>query len=83
MTNPTFSLGIYTFANVRAFLENRATRFVGLGPTGDINRDWPWTLFAAYAQDNYQVTPTSHGQRRPPLRRRRRCRSTRAGAIPR
>ena len=58
MTNPTFSLGIYTFANVRAFLENRATRFVGLGPTGDINRDWPWTYFAAYAQDNYQLTPT-------------------------
>jgi hypothetical protein len=56
MTNPTFSLGIYTFANVRAFLENRATRFVGLGPTGDINRDWPWTLFAAYVQDNYQIT---------------------------
>ncbi|MEQ1912569.1 MAG: TonB-dependent receptor, partial [Vicinamibacterales bacterium] len=57
MTNPTFSLGIYTFANVRAFLENRATRFVGLGPTGDINRDWPWTLFAAYVQDNYQLAP--------------------------
>ncbi len=56
MTNPTFSLGIYTFANVRAFLENRATRFVGLGPAGDINRDWPWTMFAAYLQDNYQVT---------------------------
>ena len=25
-------------------------------------------IFAAYAQDNYQVTPTSDGQRRPPLR---------------
>jgi hypothetical protein len=57
MTNPTFSLGIYTFANVRTFLENRATRFVGLGPTGDINRDWPWTYVAAYAQDSYQMTP--------------------------
>ena len=56
MTNPTFSLGIYTFANVRAFLENRATRFVGLGPTGDINRDWPWTYYAAYAQDQLQLT---------------------------
>ena len=57
MTNPTFSLGIYTFANVRGFLENRPTRFVGLGPSGDIDRDWPWTFFAAYAQDNYQLLP--------------------------
>ena len=57
MTNPTFSLGIYTFANVRAFLENRATRFVGLGPEGDINRDWPWTLFGFYAQDSLSLTP--------------------------
>ena len=57
MTNPTFSLGIYTFANVRAFLENRATRFVGLGPAGDINRNWPWTFFSAYVQDNYQALP--------------------------
>jgi hypothetical protein len=56
MANPTFSLGIYTFANVRAFLENRATRFVGLGPAGDINRDWPWTYYAAYAQDQLQLT---------------------------
>ncbi len=57
MTNPTFSLGIYTFANVRAFLENRATRFVGLGPEGDVNRDWLWTLYATYIQDAWQVTP--------------------------
>ncbi len=57
MTNPTFSLGIYTFANIRAFLENRATRFVGLGPLGDINRDWPWTLYGGYVQDAFQVTP--------------------------
>jgi hypothetical protein len=51
MTNPTFSLGIYTFSNLRAFLQNTPLRFVGLGPTGDINRDWPWTLFGLYAQD--------------------------------
>ena len=55
MTNPTFSLGIYTFANVRAFLENRATRFVGLSPRGDINRDWGWTLYGVYAQDAVQL----------------------------
>jgi hypothetical protein len=57
MTNPTFSLGIYTFANVRTFLENRATRFVGLAPQGDINRDWRWTLYAMYVQDHFQITP--------------------------
>jgi hypothetical protein len=57
MTNPTFSLGIYTFANLRAFLENRATRFVGLPPEGDIQRDWPWTLFGVYAQDSLPVAP--------------------------
>ncbi len=56
MTNPTFSLGIYTFANVRTFLENRPARFVGLPPQGDINRDWPWTLFGAYAQDSVSLT---------------------------
>jgi hypothetical protein len=57
MTNPTFSLGIYAFANLRAFLENRALRFVGLAPQGDINRDWPWTLFGVYAQDSFTLTP--------------------------
>ena len=34
MVNPTFSLGIYTFANLRAFLENRPPRFIGLTPDG-------------------------------------------------
>ena len=57
MTNPTFSLGIYTFANVRAFLENRPTRFVGLTPEGDIERDWPWTLFGGYVQDTFSISP--------------------------
>jgi hypothetical protein len=56
MTNPTFSLGIYTFANLRAFLENRPLRFVGLPPEGDIDRDWPWTLFGVYAQDTISVS---------------------------
>ena len=56
MTNPTFSLGIYTFANIRAFLTNAPLRFVGLGPEGDIDRDWPWTLYGIYAQDHVQVT---------------------------
>ena len=57
MTNPTFSLGIYTFANLRTFLQNAPLRFVGLGPTGDIDRDWGWTLYGLYAQDSFQISP--------------------------
>jgi hypothetical protein len=57
MTNPTFSLGIYAFANVKTFLTNAPLRFVGLGPVGDFNRDWPWTLYGAYVQDSIQVGP--------------------------
>ena len=57
MTNPTFSLGIYTFANLRAFLENRPSRYVGLPPNGDIDRDWPWTLFGVYVQDSFSLAP--------------------------
>ena len=34
MVNPTFSLGTYAFANLRAFLENRPTSFIGLTPDG-------------------------------------------------
>jgi hypothetical protein len=57
MTNPTFSLGIYTFPNVRGFLENRPSRYVGLPPNGDIDRDWPWTLFGLYVQDSFSLAP--------------------------
>ena len=32
MVNPTFSLGTYSFANLRALMENRATSFIGLTP---------------------------------------------------
>ena len=55
MTNPTFSLGIYAFANLRAFLENRPLRFVGLGPAGDIDRD-AWRFF---------ILPRDDGDRTP------------------
>lgn len=55
MVNPTFSLGIYTFANVRAFLENRPLRFVGLSPNGAIDRYWRFTLGGFYAQDTFQL----------------------------
>jgi carboxypeptidase family protein/TonB-dependent receptor-like protein len=57
MVNPTFSLGIYTFAGPRAFLENRPLRFVGLTPAGAIDRYWRFTLFGFYAQDSIEVHP--------------------------
>jgi hypothetical protein len=57
MVNPTFSLGIYTFAGARAFLENRPLRFIGLSPQGAIDRDWRFTLFGFYAQDGFAVHP--------------------------
>jgi len=56
MVNPTFSLGIYTFTNLRAFLENRPLRFVGLAPAGAIDRYWRFNLAGFYTQDSYQMT---------------------------
>ncbi len=55
MVNPTFSLGIYSFANLRSFLGNTATSFVGLRPEGAIDRYWRYTLVGLYAQDEYQL----------------------------
>ena len=57
MVNPTFSLGIHTFANLRSFLENRPLRFLGLGPEGALDRYWRFTLFGFYLQDDIQVRP--------------------------
>jgi hypothetical protein len=56
MVNPTFSLGIYTYADLRSFLENRALRFIGLTPEAQFDRYWRSTLFGVYAQDEFQVT---------------------------
>jgi hypothetical protein len=56
MVNPTFSLGIYAFANLRTFLQNQPLRFVGLRPEGEIDRYWRFTLFGFYAQDEFQAT---------------------------
>ena len=56
MSNPTFSLGIYTFANLESFLRNRATRFQGLTPEGDIERNWRFTLLGGYLQDDLRLT---------------------------
>jgi hypothetical protein len=55
MVNPTFSLGSYTFANLRAFLENRATSFIGLTPQGQFDRYWRFWLLGGYAQEEFQL----------------------------
>ena len=57
MVNPTFSLGIFTFADLNAFLNNRAATFVGLTPEAQFDRYWRFTLFGFYLQDDIQVTP--------------------------
>jgi hypothetical protein len=57
MVNPTFSLGIYRFASLQTFLQNRPVNFIGLTPQGAIDRYWRFTLFGFYLQDEYRVTP--------------------------
>lgn len=54
MVNPTFSLGTYSFANLRAFLENRPTSFIGLTPVAAFDRQWPFWLAGGYVQDEFQ-----------------------------
>lgn len=56
MFNPTFSLGIYTFANLENFLRNRPTSFLGLTPTGALDRYWRYTLFGFYVQEGYRAS---------------------------
>jgi carboxypeptidase family protein/TonB-dependent receptor-like protein len=55
-SNPTFSLGIFRFANLSSFLRNVPAQFIGLTPQGDINRHWDFTLYGVYAQDDFAVT---------------------------
>jgi hypothetical protein len=57
MVNPTFSLGIFAFANLNSFLQNRPLRFVGLRPEGEFDRYWRFTLVGLYAQDDFQIHP--------------------------
>jgi hypothetical protein len=56
-SNPTFSLGVFRFANIAAFLRNTPATFIGLTPQGDFTRKWPFTVFGAYVQDDWQVRP--------------------------
>ncbi len=68
MVNPTFSLGTYSFANLRAFLENRATSFIGLTPEGQFDRYWRFWIVGGYLQDELRVSRSADAQRRPALR---------------
>ena len=55
MVNPTFSLGTYTFANLRAFLLNTPTSFIGLTPEASFERHWPFWIAGGYVQDEWQI----------------------------
>jgi Carboxypeptidase regulatory-like domain/TonB dependent receptor len=57
MVNPTFSLGIYNFPDIRSFLENRPNRFIGLTPEAQFDRYWRFTLLGFYAQDDFKISP--------------------------
>ena len=57
MVNPTFSLGIYTFPDLSAFLRNVPNNFIGLTPEAQFDRYWRFTLFGVYLQDEYQAAP--------------------------
>ncbi len=57
MVNPTFSLGTYTFANLRALLTNTPTSFIGLTPTASFERHWPFWIAGGYVQDELRVHP--------------------------
>jgi carboxypeptidase family protein/TonB-dependent receptor-like protein len=55
MVNPTFSLGIYAFPNLAAFLRNTPNNFIGLTPDAQFDRYWRFTLFGAYVQDDFRL----------------------------
>jgi hypothetical protein len=57
MFNPTFSRGLFAFSDIRGFLENRPLRFLGLTPTGALDRYWRFTLFGVYAEDMVRLHP--------------------------
>jgi hypothetical protein len=56
MVNPTFSLGIYAFPNLSAFLRNVPNNFIGLTPEAQFDRYWRFTLFGFYVQDDYRIS---------------------------
>jgi hypothetical protein len=57
MVNPTFSLGTFTFNDVRSFLTNTPARFLGLTPAAQFDRYWRFTLMGFYLQDSWKIHP--------------------------
>jgi len=57
MVNPTFSLGTYSFNDLRSFLTNTPARFLGLTPEGQFDRYWRFTLMGFYLQDSWKIHP--------------------------
>ncbi|MFN8000941.1 MAG: TonB-dependent receptor [Acidobacteriota bacterium] len=57
MLNPTFSLGIYAFADLSSFLRNVPRQFIGLTPEAQFDRYWRFTTVGLFAQDDYKLTP--------------------------
>lgn len=57
MVNPTFSLGVFTFASLADFLRNRPLRFLGLAPEGELDRYWRSILSGFYLQDDVRLHP--------------------------
>ena len=55
------SRGTYNFGNLAQFLAGTPTRFQGITPGSNLQRDRPNTLFGFYVQDDYRVTPAPHG----------------------
>ncbi len=68
MVNPTFSNGIYTFASVQDFLQNRAQRFIGLTPAAQFDRYWRFTLVGPLRAGHVARTPAPLAERGPALR---------------
>ncbi len=57
MVNPTFSLGTFTFNDLRSFLTNTPARFLGLTPAAQFDRYWRFTLMGFYIQDSWKIHP--------------------------
>ena len=66
--NPTFSLGIYTFANLEALPAQPPLRFIGLTPEGDLERQWPFTLLRPLRAGRGPPRRAADAQRRAALR---------------
>lgn len=54
--NPTFSRGIFAFANITGFLQNQPLRFIGLTPNSTVDRYWRFSLLGLYLQDDFRAT---------------------------